>query len=398
MTYQIGCAGAVLGDIQRRKTAQYLPDDPDALVAFSIRSVEMFTLFDSMFINADTMMSLQIIQSELHPNSQMRGPGKSASGAKESLSVYGLFHFLACTPQGRQKLRRIFLRPSISMDLIMNRQQTISFFARPEHPETTAEINKNLRKIKDMRSVIANLRKGVDSPGRRVSVHNNVWATLQRFALYMLKTHEALRQMSGVERISLVGKVIESIEPLPLMQVGELISQTIDFDQSRERQRTSVKAGVDDSLDEMKRKYDGMEDLLTEVNGKLRHELPEWAQKYVRNCVFMPQLGFLTVVSLNSSDGRANYEGQGLHDAWEQMFVSGEYVYCKNRRMKEMDDKCGDAYCMIVGKRPLRRGLASDRPANTCLRSRVGDSPRASSSSFSVRRRHSSRIRGGGRA
>lgn len=386
-----------MGDIQRRKTAQYLPNDPDALVAFRIRSVEMFTLFDSMFINADTMMSLQIIQSELHPNSQMRGPGKSASGAKESLSVYGLFHFLACTPQGRQTLRRIFLRPSISMDLITSRQQTISFFARPEHTEAVADITKNLRKIKDMRSVTANLRKGVDSPGRSASVHNNVWATFQRFALYMLKTHEGLGQMSGVERISLVRKVIESIEPRALMKVGELISQTIDFDQSRERERTAVKAGVDAALDEMKRKYDGMEDLLTEVNGKLRCDLPEWAQKYVRNCVFMPQLGFLTVVSLNSSTGKANYEGEGLHDAWERMFVNGENVYCKNRRMKEMDDQCGDAYCMIIGKRPPRRSLSSGRPANVSLRSRVGDSPRTGSSSSGARRRHSSRIRGGRR-
>ena len=387
-----------MSDIQRRKQAQYLPNDPDALVAFRIRSVEMFTLFDSMFINADTMASLQIIQSELHPNSQMRGPGKSASGAKESLSVYGLFHSLACTPQGRQKLRRVFLRPSISMDLIMSRQKTISFFARPEHCGTVAEIIKNLRKIKDMRSVTANLRKGVDSPGRKVSVHNNVWASFQRFALYILKTHEALRQMHGVQRISPVQKVIESIEPRPLMQVGELISQTIDFDQSRERERTAVKAGADAALDEMKRKYDGMEDLLTEVNAKLRCDLPEWAQKYVRNCVFMPQLGFLTAVSLNSSNGKASYEGEGLHDVWEPMFVNGENVYCKNHRMKEMDDQCGDAYCMIIGKKLLERGLVSGRPANICLRSRAGDSPRAGSSSSGARRSHSSRIRGGGRA
>ena len=73
---QIGCAGAVLNYLSRRRTVEYLPGDQEALVAFRVGSIEMFSLADMMFINADTLNSLQIIQHELHPNSHMQGPTK----------------------------------------------------------------------------------------------------------------------------------------------------------------------------------------------------------------------------------------------------------------------------------------------------------------------------------
>ncbi|KAI0140145.1 muts domain V-domain-containing protein [Hypoxylon sp. NC0597] len=346
----IGCAGAVLGDLQRRRTVHYLPNDPDALVAFRIKSVEMFALFDSMFVNADTLVSLQILQSEYHPNSHQTGPSNSGSGAKESLSVYGLFQHLARTPQGKLKLRQIFLRPSTDIDMIQARQKTISFLLRPGNAEALVQLSNELKKIKNMKSVVALLEKGVDIPGRKISITNNVWASLQRFAAYSLRLRDSLRTLPGSEKVEIIRKVTDVIQPLALCQVGELISQTIDFEQSIERGRTAVRHGVDANLDELKRSYDGMEHFLTNVIAKLRGELPEWARKYVQNCIFFPQLGFLTVVSLNPETGKGNYDGEGLNDVWERMFAAEGCVYYKNRQMKEMDEHFGDAYCMIIDR------------------------------------------------
>ncbi|CAJ2513306.1 Uu.00g014250.m01.CDS01 [Anthostomella pinea] len=340
----VGCAGAVLNDLHRRKTAQYLPNDPDALVAYKIRSVEMFSLFDFMFVNADTFASLQILQSEHHPNSHQQG------GAKENLSVYGLFHHLASTPQGKLKLRQIFLRPSMDIDLINERQQTFSFFLRPGNAESLMNLGKYLRKVKNMKPVMALLRKGVDSPGRKISVNNHAWATLQRFAAYSLQLREMLRELQGAEKIVIIRKVCEIIDPFPIGQVGELITQTVDFEQSIERARTAVKYGVDAELDGLKQSYDGMEDFLTRVVTRLRDEVPEWARKYVKNCIFLPQLGFLTVVSLNTETGKGNYDGEGLNDVWERMFAAEGCVYYKNGKMKDMDAEFGDAYCMIIDR------------------------------------------------
>ncbi|KAI0966931.1 putative MSH5 protein [Xylaria arbuscula] len=344
----IGCAAAVLSDIQRRRTVQYLPNDPDALAAFEIRSVKMFSLFNSMFVNADTFASLQIMQSEYHPNSHQRGPTGSTSGAKESLSVYGLFSHLAVTPQGKSKLRRMFLQPSTDIDLIHERQRTISFFLRPSNADALCSISKDLKKIKDMKSVMLLLRKGIDSVGRKITVANNVWAILQKFAAYSLQLRESLRALADAQMVDIVKKAIEAIDPIQIRQVGELITETIDSEQSVDRGRIAVKQGVDAVLDERKRSYDGMDSFLANVIARLQDSLPEWARRYVKNCIFFPQLGFLTVVSINPQTGKGNYNGEGLNDTWSCMFLADGSAYYKNQQMKELDERLGDLYCMIL--------------------------------------------------
>ncbi|KAJ2987793.1 hypothetical protein NUW58_g4315 [Xylaria curta] len=322
----IGCAGAVLSDIQRRRTAQYLPNDPDALVAFRVRSVEMFSLFDSMFVNADTLVSLQIMQPEYHPNSLQHGPTGSTSGAKEALSVYGVFSHLVATPQGKSKLRRMFLQPSTNLDVIRERQWTISFFLRPSNADALCGICKDLRKIKDMKPILLLLRKGIDTLGRKISMVNSVWAVLQRFAAYSLQLRESLRALPDSENVQMV---IQTIDLFKIRRVGELITETIDFEQSVDRGRTAVRQGVDADLDERKRIYDGMEHLLDKVIANLRSDIPEWARKYT---------------------GKGDYDGEGLRDTWECMFVAGGNAYYKNRRMKDMDGEFGDSYCMIIDR------------------------------------------------
>ena len=40
----VGCAGAVLTYLQRRRSVQYLPGDADASMAFRITTIEVFSL------------------------------------------------------------------------------------------------------------------------------------------------------------------------------------------------------------------------------------------------------------------------------------------------------------------------------------------------------------------
>lgn len=109
--------------------------------------------------------------------------------------------------------------------------------------------------------------------------------------------------------------------------------------------------GIDPELDGMKRTYDGMESLLTEVQRKMSENLPEWARQYVENCIYFPQLGFLTVVKLDSETGMGKYDGEGIEgDEWQRMFVSEEKGYYKNKMMRDMDVYFGDMYSMITGK------------------------------------------------
>ena len=143
---------------------------------------------------------------------------------------------------------------------------------------------------------------------------------------------------------------VDGVDVPRLVSIGTMIERTVDFDQSQDRQRSAVKAGVDPQLDEIKRRYDGMESFLTEVVNQLRQELPEWARQYVRSCIFLPQLGFLLVVEPGSEIGSSSYEGEGLgDDRWDKMFIAEGGVCYKNARMKELDKHYGDMYCEIGG-------------------------------------------------
>lgn len=167
----------------------------------------MFSLADIMFVNADTLSSLQIIQSESHPNSHMQGPNKSTSGSKESLSVFGLFYHLASTPQGRQQLRKMFLRPSIDMSVIEERLRTIGTLVNVENQPLLEDLRKSLKRVKDIRTVVIHLQKGAcGSSGRATAIKKGVWGSILSFSFHSLKILEALRGLAG-NKTSIASKV-----------------------------------------------------------------------------------------------------------------------------------------------------------------------------------------------
>lgn len=123
------------------------------------------------------------MQSESHPHFGNQGPN-SSHGSKEGLSVYGLFHFLACTPQGKYLLRQYFLRPSLNVDLINERLDAVSVFVRPANTESLKSIRKGLRGILNIRKTMINLRKGVSGgSGKATSVARSVWTGLRNVSL-----------------------------------------------------------------------------------------------------------------------------------------------------------------------------------------------------------------------
>jgi DNA mismatch repair protein MSH5 len=166
----------------------------------------MFTLSDMMFVNADTLASLQLIHSENHPNKHNQGP--TSSGAKESLSVFGLFYHLARTPQGKQKLRHMFLRPSIDLFVIRERLDTIGILLRPENSAVLDSIGKCLKRIKDIRTVIIHLQKGVcDVPSQSYAIRKGVWGNMQSFMFQALTILDLVRQLAEGRSLAIVSKV-----------------------------------------------------------------------------------------------------------------------------------------------------------------------------------------------
>ena len=369
---QVSCAGAILGDLHRRRSVGFLPDGQRAEAIFQVRSLQMFAISDHMLVSSETMLALQIVQSELHPNCQTWGSDLGYSSSKESLSVYGLFHTLACTTQGRNMLRQMFLRPTLNMSIITERQWSISSLLRPENAELVKQAVSTLRKVKNVRVAVAQLRKGVDSPTSSTSFDRGVWATVRGFAAQALRLRELARNFThGEQIVSLCNvslysvpvrtsramllteqcqQLAEAIQPSAFMAIGDVINRTVDFEQSKSRNRLSIKPGLDPQLDELKRRYDGVSSFLTKVvDDSSRHLAPE-TRKRIKSCIFLPQLGFLLVVETDPNTRRGQCEGEDAEcQQWEKIFTAEGSVCYKNEAMRELDKLYGDMYCEIGG-------------------------------------------------
>ena len=119
--------------------------------------------------------------SESHPNYHNQGPTTGATGSKESLSVYGLFHHLARTAQGKLILRQYFLRPSLDVSVISDRLDTISVLLRSENASALERITKNLAHVKNMRQILIQLTKGVASSSNKGGgIARGIWATIRQ--------------------------------------------------------------------------------------------------------------------------------------------------------------------------------------------------------------------------
>ena len=113
--------------------------------------------------------------------------------------------------------------------------------------------------------------------------------------------------------------------------------------------RTVIKPGVDDELDAMKRTYDGIDDILNRTSQDIAATIPA-VYSLDLNVIFFPQIGFLISIPLNPDTGRGDYEGGEREDQrWTRIFSTGNWVYYKDYRMKELDDTFGDIYSVICG-------------------------------------------------
>ncbi|KAH2009613.1 hypothetical protein KXV97_001136 [Aspergillus fumigatus] len=337
-TVTIGCAGAVLAYLQRRRTTDSITT-LGFTGAYQVRSVEMFSLKGTMFINRSTLLSLHITESESHLSMLNQGPGRKSPASKEGLSVYGLFQRFAHTPQGRNRLRQIFLRPSVEINVICERHDFISVYLRPDNYDALNKIVKGLKHIKNLRPVMINLRKGISTGSAKITgFKTTVWATLLAFAFYGIDIHDALKETFGADNLNLRTQALRVFEASQLYRV--------DIDRSEDQGRTVVKPGLDRELDRMKDTYDGLNDLLKEVATEIAATIPESLDIDV-NVIYFPQLGFNIAVPLNDM-GEAAYSGTA--DDWELIFVTENRAYFKDFRMREMDQSLGDIYGLICEK------------------------------------------------
>ena len=294
-------------------------------------------------IDRETLSALQIIQPESHPNVFNQGPG--TSGSKESLSVFGLFHLNARTPQGKARLRQYFLRPSVDLTEIQARLDFVTVFCRTDNHTITQQLSKSLSRIKNIRTIMTYLHKGISGGNIKQGggFKSGVWASLLEFCYHTLDIVNALMEVNGGNGLGLRLRILDTFDRFQIRRIGQMINTAVDLDLSVVEHRTVIRYGVNDELDKAKEVYDGMEVLL----GKAAHNVASIiAQDVDLAVVFYPQLGFHLTVPV----GGPNMEPIFIGPGWERRFTTDQRVHFKDATMFELDNTIGDAFANVCDR------------------------------------------------
>ncbi|KAJ3163330.1 MutS protein msh5 [Geranomyces variabilis] len=321
----VGCAGALLNYITKARLTGAIMEHGN----MEVSSVEHFSLIQFMHINADAMWSLQIFQDAAHPNIHSKR-------SKEGLSLYGILNHTK-TPLGRVLLKQWMMRPCMDITVIEERHAAVGFFLRPEIRYETDQLRACMTHIKNIPRIMARMRTHITIPE---------WEVLLKFAFHALKIHAMIHDFGAHHEIPLFQRVAETFTGDELKQIGHIITNMVDFDSSLSEARLVVKPHVDDELDEMKRTYHGLDDLLSQVAHDISATMSrEFATSL--NVIYFPQLGYLITVPLRvGMTEQKDFDIEGLIF----QFCTSNTVYYKSDRMFELDETIGDIHSIIVDR------------------------------------------------
>lgn len=99
-------------------------------------------------------------------------------------------------------LKQWFLRPSLSIEIINERQESISVLLRADNDHVLKTLGRSLKKVKNIPKIIGQLKRG-QGGGKR----GGEWDALVGFVLHALKIRNDIQELSEGARIPIFQKV-----------------------------------------------------------------------------------------------------------------------------------------------------------------------------------------------
>ncbi|CAI5510800.1 unnamed protein product, partial [Closterium sp. Naga37s-1] len=344
---QVRALGALLTVLQQEMildNVEVTDNDGDSTsLGVRIGSISQLNLDGFLSVDAWTLNSLQIFQSDKHPSPM--GIGKT----KEGFSVFGLLN-KCVTAGGRSMLRMWFLRPIVDLQVIQDRHQTISFLS--SFPELLTSLHSFLQHVKDIPKLLMKLKSATTIVTRKD------WLQLLESVSYLLEVREVFEvtvaqwqaEKSSNSAFPLIPKVFEAFSD-HLTYIRDLISGVIEFDQvCGTSQETMVAYGICQELDELKQLYEGLPDFLTEVVQEELKKMPSGLAEASESpsIVYMPQVGYLMRFEGPPFSDEAM---EGLLDyrfAFEGDNGDGAASFYHTDKTRELDQVLGDVFHKIL--------------------------------------------------
>ncbi|KAK3089281.1 hypothetical protein FSP39_002315 [Pinctada imbricata] len=317
----IRAAGGLLKFLEKNRIGVELEESS---VSVPVIDIQFFSLDDQLVLDDTAFSALQIFEKESHPSVYKVGQGSS----KEGLSLFGIMNRCK-SPTGSKLMRLWFLRPLRDLDILRQRQEAIAFFVEPRNIEAVSTLTNCLKNIKNIAYILKRMQ--------RAQATVNDWQALYKTAYHAMYIRDICRQQS--QKIHIFQKITSTFSE-SLYQVATLINRIVDLDESITQSRFVVKSNVDSTLDEKKRIYNGLPELMTTVANEELNELSEDIREC--NVIYLPQIGYLLAIPLTETL-KSGYEIPGL----EFKFITNNVLHYKSARTIELDTVLGDHECDI---------------------------------------------------
>ncbi|QRW25461.1 DNA mismatch repair protein MutS [Rhizoctonia solani] len=239
----LSSTAALLEQLPRTRSAEELDETQSHLGALHINSIEILSLDQIMQVNADAL------------------------APKKAILCF------SCSITPRLIWEDLYCEDGAPTFLIDNnhyaRHAAIQCFLLPENMSAASTIRANLRGLCQMPKTMALLRTG---RGRLPE-----WRGVAKFAYHVNLLKDAVRELSDYENIGavnqvrvipkIIAQVLKNEKLLKALdevntEMGALVNSVIDWEESQTNQRVCISPGIDEALDEKKRVYNGLDDLL----------------------------------------------------------------------------------------------------------------------------------------
>ena len=286
-------------------------------------------------MDTEAFQSLQIFGTEYHPSAAGVG------GAKEGFSLFARMN-RARSVSGRRLLRQWFSRPTNSIPILTDRLDHVERLRDPRHSGVVKQIQTVLASVKDMRRICSNIAK--------MSASCSDWISLRQTLAAVLDLRDLTRPIATESNLRILTELQHHGGMQSLGKLLQLMDAVLDFDQSRQTKRLTVRAGVDCTLDDLKRTYDGLGDLLTRVASQEIDALPESVQIESLSTVYFPMLGYAVVVPRKPNVQVSVQMKNASMGNLVYLFDTEAYIYYKSPITRDLDTQLGDVHSLIVDR------------------------------------------------
>jgi DNA mismatch repair protein MSH5 len=322
-TEMLRAVGALIGHMSQEHTASSKIKLSEISAAGLVR------------MDTDAFQSLQIFGTEYHPSAAGVG------GAKEGFTLFARMN-RARSVSGRRLLRQWFTRPTNSIKVLNDRLDHVERLRDPRHSAVIKQMHTVLASVKDVRRICSNIGKMSATCGDWISMRQTLAAVLElRDLARPLASESGLRVLVELQNhpgLQSLGKLLQ------------LMDAVLDFDQTRQTKRLTVRPGVDCALDDLKRTYDGLGDLLTRVAAEQINSLPESVQIESLSTVYFPMIGYAIVVPRKAGMSVSSQIQNAAQGQLQYQFDTEAYIYYKSDITRDLDSQLGDVHSLIVDR------------------------------------------------